>query len=289
METVARNDNEDNDNDNDSVINEVDLCKNGITNWRKNSTNDNDGDGCIDQREDNDDDNDGFSDIIDFCPLQEGTATQGGMKGCPDFDEDGWADTADAFFQDETQWSDGDGDGFGDNPAGNNPDDCPFFFGNSSMDRIGCIDSDGDGYSDPEIAWSVAQGADAFVDEPTQWADADGDGYGDNFEGVTVDFCTNDAGTSSIDRFGCPDLDGDGYSDPDAFWTYNKWNPWVMDLICSLSTPHSGLIQTTMVLVITGVTQNGTNLGMNRGLEFSLRMRPMGTVPASSSRWKIRR
>ena len=160
----CRNDNEDNDNDNDSVINEVDLCKNGITNWRKNSTNDNDGDGCIDQREDNDDDNDGFSDIIDFCPLQEGTATQGGMKGCPDFDEDGWADTADAFFQDETQWSDGDGDGFGDNPAGNNPDDCPFFFGNSSMDRIGCIDSDGDGYSDPEIAWSVAQGADAFVD-----------------------------------------------------------------------------------------------------------------------------
>ena len=38
------------------------------------------------------------------------------MKGCPDFDEDGWADSADAFFQDETQWSDGDGDGFGDNP-----------------------------------------------------------------------------------------------------------------------------------------------------------------------------
>ena len=28
--------------------------------------NDNDGDGCIDDREDNDDDNDGFSDIIDF-------------------------------------------------------------------------------------------------------------------------------------------------------------------------------------------------------------------------------
>ena len=219
----CRNDNEDNDNDNDSVINEVDLCKNGITNWRKNSTNDNDGDGCIDQREDTDDDNDGFSDIIDFCPLQEGTATQGGMKGCPDFDDDGWADAADAFFQDETQWSDGDADGYGDNPAGNNPDDCPFFFGNSSADRTGCIDSDGDGFSDPELAWSVAQGADAFVDEPSQWADADGDGYGDNFEGVNVDFCTDDAGTSTIDRFGCPDIDGDGYSDPDAFWAYDKW------------------------------------------------------------------
>ena len=220
----CRNDNEDNDNDNDSVINEVDLCKNGITNWTKNATNDNDGDGCIDSREDNDDDNDGFSDLIDFCPLQEGTADQGGAKGCPDFDSDGWADSIDAFFQDETQWNDGDGDGYGDNPSGNNPDDCPFFFGNSTQDRTGCVDSDGDGYSDPELSWVVAQGADAFVDEPTQWSDIDGDGYGDNFEGVNVDFCPEIEGTSTIDRFGCKDLDGDGYSDPDAFWTDSKWD-----------------------------------------------------------------
>ncbi|MBJ62269.1 MAG: hypothetical protein CMB57_03360 [Euryarchaeota archaeon] len=219
----CRNDNEDNDNDNDSIINEVDQCKNGITDWRKNATNDNDGDGCLDDREDNDDDNDGFSDSVDFCPLQEGTATQGGAKGCPDFDSDGWADLVDDFLQDETQWSDGDGDGFGDNPLGTNPDDCPFFFGNSTQDRTGCIDSDGDGYSDPEVAWTVAMGADAFVDEPSQWADADGDGYGDNFDGVNVDFCTDKAGTSTIDRFGCPDLDGDGYSDPDAFWAEDKW------------------------------------------------------------------
>ena len=220
----CRNDNEDNDNDNDGIINEVDLCKNGITNWTKNTTNDNDADGCLDDREDNDDDNDGFSDAIDFCPLQEGTATQGGAKGCPDFDSDGWADIVDDFLQDETQWSDGDGDGYGDNPLGDNADDCPFFFGNSSRDRVGCIDSDGDGYSDPELAWSVAQGADAFVDEPTQWADADSDGYGDNFEGVNVDYCTDKAGTSTIDRYGCPDLDGDGYSDPDAFWAEDKWD-----------------------------------------------------------------
>jgi hypothetical protein len=219
----CRNDNEDNDNDNDSIINEVDLCKNGIANWRKNATNDNDGDGCLDDREDGDDDNDGFSDIVDFCPYQEGTATLGGMKGCPDFDSDGWADTADAFFQDPTQWNDGDGDGYGDNPNGNNPDDCPFFYGNSSEDRIGCIDSDGDGYSDPEISWSVALGADAFVNDPTQWSDVDGDGYGDNFEGQMVDFCTDVEGSSSIDRYGCPDTDGDGYSDADAFWSFSKW------------------------------------------------------------------
>ena len=219
----CRNDNEDNDNDNDSIINEVDLCKNGIANWRKNTTNDNDGDGCLDDREDSDDDNDGFSDLVDFCPLQEGTASLGGMKGCPDFDDDGWADAVDAFFQDETQWNDGDGDGYGDNPSGNNPDDCPFFFGNSSEDRIGCIDTDGDGYSDPELSWSVAQGADAFIYEATQWSDIDGDGFGDNFEGLMFDFCTSKEGTSTVDRFGCPDMDGDGYSDSDAIWKLDKW------------------------------------------------------------------
>ena len=106
----------------------IDGCKNGITNWTKNATNDNDADGCLDDREDNDDDNDGFSDTIDFCPLQEGNSTHGGAKGCPDFDEDGWADLIDDFLQDETQWSDGDNDGYGDNPLGNNADDCPVNF-----------------------------------------------------------------------------------------------------------------------------------------------------------------
>ena len=219
----CRNNNEDNDNDNDSIINEVDLCPNGITDWRKNTTNDNDGDGCLDAREDNDDDNDGFSDIDDFCPMQEGTATLG-QKGCPDFDGDGIADAVDAFFQDETQWNDGDGDGYGDNPNGNNADDCPFFFGNSSGDRAGCIDSDGDGYSDPDLAYSVSMGADAFADDPSQWSDVDGDGYGDNLVGFQFDLCPDREGSSYIDRFGCPDMDKDGYSDTDAFWGYDVWD-----------------------------------------------------------------
>ena len=221
----CRNDNEDNDNDNDTVINEIDLCKNGITDWRRNSSNDNDADGCLDEIEDNDDDNDGFLDQEDFCPRQEGSATQGG-KGCPDFDEDGWADRSDDFVQDDTQWSDGDGDGLGDNPLGNNPDDCPFFFGNSTNDRLGCVDTDGDGYSDPDTTWTIAQGADAFIEEPTQWADADGDGFGDNENGVNWDLCKDVAGTSTIDRKGCKDTDGDGYSDedPGTSWTVNLWD-----------------------------------------------------------------
>ena len=45
---------------------------------------------------------------------------------------------ADAFPNDPT-WlkSDSDGDGFGDNTSGNNPDECPGEYGTSSMDRVG--------------------------------------------------------------------------------------------------------------------------------------------------------
>lgn len=59
-------------------------------------------------------------------------------------------------------------------------DDCPSVDGDSTEDRTGCPDSDGDGWSDPDADWTVADGADAFVDEVSQWADADRDGYGDN-------------------------------------------------------------------------------------------------------------
>ena len=38
----------------------------------------------------------------------------------------------------------------------------------STIDRYGCIDSDGDGYSDPDASWTVANGSDAFVlDQPS--------------------------------------------------------------------------------------------------------------------------
>ena len=59
-------------------------------------------------------------------------------------------------------------------------DDCPGVDGDSRHDRTGCPDSDGDGWSDPDANWTVDDGADAFVKEVTQWADSDGDGYGDN-------------------------------------------------------------------------------------------------------------
>ena len=53
----------------------------------------------------------------------------------------------------------------------NDLDGCPNTPGDSTMDRLGCQDADGDGYSN---------GGDVFIYEPTQWNDTDGDMFGDN-------------------------------------------------------------------------------------------------------------
>ena len=55
-----------------------------------------------------------------------------------------------------------------------------FEFGTSYLDRLGCLDSDGDGASDPSSFWNESFGADLWPNDPTQWADSDGDGFGDN-------------------------------------------------------------------------------------------------------------
>ena len=86
----------------------------------------------------------------------------------------------DAFPDDPTQWSDTDGDGYGDNASGTN--------------------------------------GDVFPNNAEQWSDTDGDGYGDN-SGYLGDGCPNKPGTSTWPVYGCPDSDNDGYpevcEDPD--------------------------------------------------------------------------
>ncbi|MBT3771955.1 MAG: hypothetical protein HOF90_03550 [Euryarchaeota archaeon] len=222
----CQNDSEDIDNDNDGLINSEDDCNMGFTNWTRDSNTDQDGDGCNDDIEDLDDDNDNFPDVEDDCPNVAGSSYLGGAKGCSDDDEDGWGDTSDAFPFDGTQWDDGDEDGYGDNPFGSYPDSCPLIGGNSSADRYGCLDSDGDSYSDPDVNWGVFDGADALPFVYDQQVDADGDGFGDKYLNNAgnlaemADFCEFVTGTSTIDRQGCLDSDGDGYSDPDNFWVY---------------------------------------------------------------------
>ena len=121
----------------------------------------------------------------------------------------------DTFPLDRTQWTDTDGDWVGDEQMSDRSDGCPTIWGDSQYDRLGCIDTDGDGWSDPDAGWpatSNCYGADAFPTDPTQWCDEDGDGFGSNQTGNNPDECPNQAGTSTEDRIGCADWDDDGYS-----------------------------------------------------------------------------
>ena len=206
--------NEDLDDDSDNVPDVEDDCPKSQIGFNSNLLSDNDQDGCEDSSEDLDDDNDGVDDADDWCEKTYGTSTQGRHKGCVDTDSDSWADTEDDFPTDNTQWMDSDDDGYGDEINGNQPDSCPALYGNSSIDRFGCLDSDGDGYSNPIFDYTVADGADAIPDDKTQWIDRDGDGFGDNLQGNNPDSCPDEFGLSNQDGvLGCLDSDGDGWSD----------------------------------------------------------------------------
>ncbi len=189
-----------------------------------------DGNGCAPNQLDGD--NDGVTDNLDLCPdteaglpvladgcLDESALLQDldgdGLMGQYYYDADNGTHTGDAFPLDSTQWEDMDGDGYGDRLTGNEPDFCPTEYGNSTMNgKFGCVDTDGDGYRDI--------GDDKFPTEPTQWADNDLDGWGDNQSGKDPDQCleTSTAGDRTAQaraNYGCADYqsdtDGDGVTD----------------------------------------------------------------------------
>jgi hypothetical protein len=172
----------------------------------------------------NDSDGDGYGGnplgiTPDACPDLPGTSLgteEGGDRyGCPDTDGDGWSDLADHFDHEPTQYRDSDGDGWGDDSEGHEGDACPNQKGDSFLDRRGCIDSDSDGYSDADEMWRASPegNADAFPYDRMQWNDSDGDGFGDTPIGNKRDDCPYEAGTSTLDNQGCPDANGDGWSD----------------------------------------------------------------------------
>jgi len=194
-------------------------------------------------------DGDGFGDhemgrLPDSCVLYRGDSWRD-RWGCPDMDSDGQSDLYDAFITKATQWTDADGDGFGDNWVADGlnetrspdwpgqwiegaylPDPSPFDFDNdgyedasledvgaigpfdvcplryglSVNDFVGCIDSDGDGWSDD---------GDDMPNEPTQYQDSDGDGWGDDPDGIRAD-------EYPLDSTQWQDTDGDGYGDNQA-------------------------------------------------------------------------
>ena len=100
-----------------------------------------------------------------------------------DADRDGLVDVKDPFPTDGTQWSDADGDGYGDNSWGHRPDLFP-------TDAAASMDSDLDGRPDRwnpgQHAWTSTTGLqlDVFPQDPDEWNDEDGDGVGDNSDPV---------------------------------------------------------------------------------------------------------
>ena len=187
---------------------------------------DTDGDGIADVG-DPDDDNDGVIDDNDCAPLDASIS-------CVDSDEDGVDDDGDAFPDDSTEWSDTDGDGVGDNADTDDDDD-----GWSDQDEVVCgselldsgsvpADSDADGECDAldpdDDDDGVVDSDDAFPSNPTEWADTDGDGIGNNADGDDDgdgwgDSTESDCGSDPMDGEVSPkDIDGDGacnIQDPD--------------------------------------------------------------------------
>lgn len=181
-----------------------------------------------DPNEWNDSDGDGVGDNSDAFPFN--------IDQTVDTDGDGYGDNQDGeggdrYPLDETQWNDSDSDTYGDEPNGTNSDACPLKNGDSTEDRKGCPDTDNDGYSDADDGWSKEDGADSFKFDSTQWADSDGDGFGDNPAGNKADICPSVVGSSTkawlavkeegsqdvvyseIEYHGCLDSDGDGWAD----------------------------------------------------------------------------
>ncbi len=184
------------DNDGDGWSNDNDDCP-ALWSSIDGGCPDSDGDGWVDE---------GDGDNIDDCPEQWGTSTVD-LKGCLDADNDGTSDENDPFPLDPTQWSDEDGDGFGDEPGGNQADDCLNWAGTSNQgDVFGCADGDGDGWADHIDLWNA---------DGQLWSDMDNDGYADqrsDQEGISDD-CIDVYGTSNRLYYGCADMDGDGWPD----------------------------------------------------------------------------
>jgi hypothetical protein len=134
-----------------------------------------------------DSDRDGVADEDDYCP---------DVIGFLDIDGDGYCEVED---------DDDDGDGFEDlmeDQCGTNSTNASSYPSDIDSDYV-CDDVDTDIDGD-----NVSNAEDLFPFDGTEWNDLDSDGVGNN-----SDACVGTYGTSTVDRLGCLDQDGDGVSD----------------------------------------------------------------------------
>ena len=161
-----------------------------------------------------------------------------------DRDGDGYGDNpngsmADEFPDNSQQWNDTDGDGYGDNwiQVIRILDSCPNTWGNSTRDRNGCLDSDGDGWSEngddcPDV-WGNStfdrRGASTVMATcirirqmsfrmilRTQWVILTGTGGDNTWFGDNGDMFPNDGMEWN-------DTDGDGYGDNSDWDIYDRY------------------------------------------------------------------
>ncbi|HJM68158.1 MAG TPA: hypothetical protein QF716_04705, partial [Candidatus Thalassarchaeaceae archaeon] len=220
-------------NDVDENADQLDMCPNTIPA----DYDEVDANGCAPSQLDTDED--GVTDDLDLCPgttLGATVTADGCIVVGADTDSDGIEDAVDDFPADETQWTDSDDDGFGDNWADSSwnesregtvgqwvanatsPDSCPRDYGVSNNSAgaspgtevvLGCPDIDSDGWAD-SIDWDNL--------DSSQWEDLDNDGFGDNSSGINGDQCVGQPGIADADgeggvhENGCPtpDEDNDG-------------------------------------------------------------------------------
>ena len=80
-----------------------------------------------------------------------------------------------------------------------------------------------------------------FEADPSQWTDSDEDGYGDNPSPASMpDYCPNEWGNSTMSLLGCPDSDGDGWSDEGDYYP-------------SDSSRHSKSLPLVVIIVVISV------------------------------------
>jgi hypothetical protein len=220
---------ENNDIDGDGILDEIDLCPDGIgesDGWASSSSSDVDQDGCRDYDEDADDDNDGVLDINDSCASTIGWLSNlendRDQDGCmddgidADDDGDGILDEVDSCNDGEINWPanlyldwDQDGchdlleDSDDDNDGENDSSDlCPKGRTNWILQRNVNTDFDMDGCFDS-----------------TEDDDDDNDAVNDyNATGSILDQCPyTPLGASDVDEYGCAaierDTDSDGIND----------------------------------------------------------------------------
>ena len=219
------------DTDGDGKLDCIDIFPNDPTEWfdtDKDGIGD-DSDGCPRDPE-NDIDSDGVCGDGDGCPYDP-NKTDPGLCGCgtPDTDTDGdeIPDCIDTSPDGPPQWSDADNDGIGDDadPCPYDPendadgdgfcgfaDKCPNDPNKIDPGACGCgvRDTDMDGEGIPDCI-------DAFPANPTEWADTDSDGVGDNSDICPFD-PENDGDGDGIcgDMDNCPDTPNTGQEDHDG-------------------------------------------------------------------------